>query len=1069
MERYPLNALHRDRLVRLACTALGADITGEDLNEFRGTLSRLGCEALIKRIKSQRLSPPPSCNPPLQGVVKGCGQCLIYVENTSFISCNSGVQRVVRMLSRAAIESGIDVTLVKWADAEETFTVLSDAELLHLSKWNGPTLGISRRTCEERLQSLLSVKRNDSEVIPLIIPEIPYLGFGHNQKTNAIIEGAKRVGFTTNFVFYDAIPLQRAELKDDAKTHADYMRCLFEADSVVCISEASRIELIKFFIDEKDNLRCNGNLRIRTIHLPAESLIAKRCVQLSEAKSHQNYILSVGSITLHKNQVTLANAFDDYCKQNPATSLELLLAGHVHPNVAAELSSLLAANPKIRHLGAVSDSELYELYRGAAFTVFPSIQEGFGLPILESLWFGKPCICANFGAMGEIGQNYAAIIGVDTRDRQAIRGALESITNNPGELVRLATHAIEARLDTWVDYAREFFAFCCETGQARHIKRRPLVSIIIPTYKSPDFITDCIHALLNLDDLTAFEIIVVDDASDAQIKSILDARYHDPRLTTLRNGVNLRFAASCNAGARIASGEALLFLNDDTIPQSGFIDAMSSRLWSEDNIGIVGAKLLYPDGTIQHAGVKITPRPFCDNFDVEHIGRNAPSSLGEANIAAKVESVTGACLLIKGELFRSLNGFDERYVMYYEDIDLCLRARKMGFDIVYEPSAVVTHLESKSFTPGLNAIMSDAHALFSARWSHWVKGKGLVGDTALDGQSLEPVGGRPLLSIAITTYNRAGWLRENLRNIFTQHPFETEEVEVIVCDNASTDETEDVVSPYLQGRADFRYYRNEKNVGMLGNLKVTAEHSRGSYIWMIGDDDLICPNSIATVRDAILRYSAVSLIYINFKYTRETDPSSARDLVGFHSRATPIGFPTSNQFGLVSDICTISENFFTAIYCLIIRRDHAMKAYSSFRPGPAFSSLETCVPTTYYILNHMMSLSCLWIGSPQIVGNLNNSWTKYETVWLLERIPEILELALRQGACRREIGKWYSHNFDGFMHYMNHYLHGAEPLGFEFNVARFLKRVSISDDFHNFLLSLSRKEPRIVDEFLCGH
>ncbi len=111
---------------------------------------------------------------------------------------------------------------------------------------------------------------------------------------------------------------------------------------------------------------------------------------------------------------------------------------------------------------------------------------------------------------------------------------------------------------------------------------------------------------------------------------------------------------------------------------------------------------------------------------------------------------------------------------------------------------------------------------------------------------------RPLLSLCISTYNRAAWLELNLRNIFSQIPDERDDLEILVVDNAALDRTPDVIKPFLH-RKEFRYVRNARNVGMLGNLAVTAQKARGEYVWIIGDDDLTRPGVINRTLDVLVR------------------------------------------------------------------------------------------------------------------------------------------------------------------------------------------------------------------------
>jgi glycosyltransferase involved in cell wall biosynthesis len=243
------------------------------------------------------------------------------------------------------------------------------------------------------------------------------------------------------------------------------------------------------------------------------------------------------------------------------------------------------------------------------------------------------------------------------------------------------------------------------------------------------------------------------------------------------------------------------------------------------------------------------------------------------------------------------------------------------------------------------------------------------------------------------------------------------DVEFLVCDNTSTDGTPDVVAPYL-GRSDFRYIRNPKNVGMLGNLRVTANHARGEYIWILGDDDLLCRGAIERVLSAIRDNAGTALVYLNYSYTRLDDAKAVSDLDKFLEESTPIVAPGPDRVATIREICTYSENFFTAIYCLVFRRDHAIRAYTQNTSGRPFSTLLTCIPTTYYVLNYMVNEPACWIGVPVLVVNLNVSWMKYAPLWILERIPEVYDLAERLGGDRFGIDRWRRNNLPGVVHFL---------------------------------------------------
>lgn len=262
---------------------------------------------------------------------------------------------------------------------------------------------------------------------------------------------------------------------------------------------------------------------------------------------------------------------------------------------------------------------------------------------------------------------------------------------------------------------------------------------------------------------------------------------------------------------------------------------------------------------------------------------------------------------------------------------------------------------------------------------------------------------RPLLSICISTYNRSGWVKLNLENIFSQLPEERADLEVLVIDNTSPDDTPEVVKPYLQ-RMDFRSVRNPRNVGMLGNLAVTAQRARGRYMWILGDDDLIRPGFIEKILGFLASDQDIGLVYLNYGYSSEDDPGRidrAEYLQSFNE-LEPVSPDASAD---VKGLSAKSENFYTAIYSHIYRRDHGMRAYTQDTSERPFSTMLSCIPTAYYVLNYMADEPAHWIGEQVMVVNSNVSWTAYGTLFDLEQLPRAWDLAERMGAPSDEIDK----------------------------------------------------------------
>lgn len=224
----------------------------------------------------------------------------------------------------------------------------------------------------------------------------------------------------------------------------------------------------------------------------------------------------------------------------------------------------------------------------------------------------------------------------------------------------------------------------------RPVRKGAAVSIVIPVYNKLGFTVPCLASLARHKTReTGVEIIVVDNGSSDGTAEFL-AQAHG-NVTLWRNEHNLGFAKACNQGATLAKGEFIVFLNNDTEVHPGWIDALLDELRQHPETGIVGGRLLYPDGTIQHAGVAIRR----DQIPC-HIHRQLPADHPLVSERRVFPIVTAACVAVRREEFYRLGMFDEWYVNGHEDIDLCFRYRQRGQQAVYRPDCLVTHHESVS-------------------------------------------------------------------------------------------------------------------------------------------------------------------------------------------------------------------------------------------------------------------------------------------------------------------------------------------------------------------------------------
>jgi GT2 family glycosyltransferase len=216
----------------------------------------------------------------------------------------------------------------------------------------------------------------------------------------------------------------------------------------------------------------------------------------------------------------------------------------------------------------------------------------------------------------------------------------------------------------------------------------PRCSIIIPVHNKASLTRQCLDTLFAAAPAGAWaEIIVVDDASIDGTAQLL-TRYGE-RIRVVAQATNAGFAAASNAGAALAAGEYLVFLNNDTIPQPGWLEALVRYADNHPRAAVVGSKLLFPDDTIQHAGMAI-----CQDRLPRHIYRGFPADHPAVNKSRRFQAVTAASMLVSRTLFEQVGGFDSAFLNGYEDVDLCLRLAEGGHEVHYCHESTLYHLEA---------------------------------------------------------------------------------------------------------------------------------------------------------------------------------------------------------------------------------------------------------------------------------------------------------------------------------------------------------------------------------------
>ncbi len=291
-----------------------------------------------------------------------------------------------------------------------------------------------------------------------------------------------------------------------------------------------------------------------------------------------------------------------------------------------------------------------------------------------------------------------------------LRKVLDTVYRLRSGLMPLAQHELLAQ----PPLPLKFYYGNINVRFAIPVSADPLVSIIIPVHNQWDYTQSCLYSITeNVLDIE-YEVIVADDASDDETANVSD---HVPNVIVHRNERNIGFLLNCNAAARIARGKYIVFLNNDTNVQQDWLRHLLSQMESDSTIGLVGSKLVYPDGKLQEAGGIVWYDASAMNY-----GRMDDPQKPEYQYVKDVDYVSGASMMIRRDLWERIGGFDPRFApAYYEDTDLAFSVRKAGYRVVYQPESLVVHFEGIShgtdISQGIKQNQVKNRELFRQKWA----------------------------------------------------------------------------------------------------------------------------------------------------------------------------------------------------------------------------------------------------------------------------------------------------------------------------------------------------------------
>ena len=344
----------------------------------------------------------------------------------------TGVQRVVRRLGRGLAESGVKVVPIGW-DSRTRLVVRLDSRAIAFEQ------ALSRCMHRECAAPWLLVPEISSDLAATDLDPIQ-LGRAYGLKTAALV--------------HDLIPLKLSQNYDESAL-AWFRRyvAMFASPDIVFtttnyVANDLRAYLAQSGLTPPETV---------TVPLPAQFADQKRVTSIKPVHQRSNplRLVTVSTWEPRKNLPRLLRAIRQ-AETRATSSIELALVGRrgIFSALDAEVQEIIAGMPRVKVYGSISDDDLVALHAGSHASVYPSIEEGFGLPIGESLWLATPCVCHSGSSMAEIAPGGGTLM-VDMTDEAAIAGALLDLLDKPDLLASLAAETVDRPLASWQDYALE--------------------------------------------------------------------------------------------------------------------------------------------------------------------------------------------------------------------------------------------------------------------------------------------------------------------------------------------------------------------------------------------------------------------------------------------------------------------------------------------------------------------------------------------------------------------------------------------------------------------------------------
>ena len=368
-----------------------------------------------------------------------------YVDHTCRFAYNSGIQRCVRSLARALLKLGQPLIPAVWDRRRNQLAPAGANALAHLARWNGPNV-----------ECWSAWPPPDAENRPNWLLIVELVSGPHNPSPEQLRSATEPLGVQLAWVFHDAIPVRWASLYGNAADHAvhchaRYMEALAGYERVFCNSHTTREHLLSFLRAQR--ISTNPD-RILALPLGEEFGSTRPAAPAVRKEMEPLQMLCVSTLEQRKNHLNLFKALGWLHSQRQRNWQLQLVGWGADGRVMQQLERAQARGLPILWHARADDTALEGFYQQSDFTVYPSLEEGFGLPVAESLWQRRPCLCSGAGALGERAAA-GGCLTVNTANWRDIAAGLERLLMGPELRLHLQQEADQRTFRSWSTVAQE--------------------------------------------------------------------------------------------------------------------------------------------------------------------------------------------------------------------------------------------------------------------------------------------------------------------------------------------------------------------------------------------------------------------------------------------------------------------------------------------------------------------------------------------------------------------------------------------------------------------------------------